>query len=199
MTSSVTRATLLTCHPETPAAAVRGIEARVSWTGDEALALTYLLKGDLSRLRIPQFRRPRRSDRLWEHTCFEAFLGVKGKPEYYEFDFAPSGEWSAYAFRSYRDGAPLEAKRPAPGITVRSSPDSLALDVVIRADQLPIIAPRAQLRLALSAVVENDSGVLSCWALKHPLGKPDFHHSDAFALEIEAPDGVGIKKSRKAK
>jgi hypothetical protein len=199
MTSSVTRTTILTCHPETPADAVRGIEARVSWTEDEALALTYLLTGDLSRLRIPPFRRPRRADRLWEHACFEAFLGIKGELEYYEFNFAPSGEWSAYAFRAYRDGAPLRGKSLTPGMTVRSSADSLALDVVIRADRLPIIAPRAQLRLALSAVVEDDSGRLSYWALKHPPGRPDFHHPDAFALEIEAPDMEDLKKSLMAK
>jgi hypothetical protein len=194
MTSSVTRTTILTRHPETPADAVRRIEARVSWTENEALALTYLLEGDLSRLRIPPFRRPRKADRLWEHACFEAFLGVKGGAEYYEFNFAPSGEWAAYAFRAYRDGAPLKDKSLAPGLTVRSSADSLALDVVIRADRLPIMAPRTQLRLALSAVVEDDTGRLSYWALKHPPGKPDFHHSDAFALEIEAPDMVGVKK-----
>lgn len=196
MTWSVTRTTILTCHPETPADAVRGVEARVSWTEDGALALTYLLTGDLSRLRIPPFRRPRRADRLWEHTCFEAFLGVKGKAEYCEFNFAPSGEWAVYAFRSYRDGAPLKGKRLAPGITVRSSAESLALDLVIRANRLPVLEPRAELRLALSAVVEDERGAPSYWALKHPPGKPDFHHADAFALELEPPDVVGVSKKR---
>jgi hypothetical protein len=41
------------------------------------------------------------------------------------------------------------------------------------------------LRLGLSAVIEDDNGSLSYWALKHPSGKPDFHHPDAFALEID--------------
>ncbi len=40
------------------------------------------------------------------------------------------------------------------------------------------------LKLALSAVVEDDSGTLSYWALKHAPGKPDFHHSDGFVLEL---------------
>jgi hypothetical protein len=153
----------------------------------------------LGRLRIPPFQRPRRADRLWEHTCFEAFVAIKDVPEYREFNFAPSGEWAAYAFRGYREAAPLKSKRRAPGITVRGSADSLALDVLIRTDQLPIIAPSARLRVALAAVVEDDSGALSYWALEHPPGKSDFHHSDAFALEIEAPAVAGAKKSRKAK
>jgi hypothetical protein len=42
----------------------------------------------------------------------------------------------------------------------------------------------ARLTLALSAVIEDEDGVLSYWALKHPAGKPDFHHRDAFALEL---------------
>jgi len=42
----------------------------------------------------------------------------------------------------------------------------------------------ASLSLALSAIVEDDSGKLSYWALRHPPGEPDFHHPDAFALEI---------------
>jgi hypothetical protein len=44
------------------------------------------------------------------------------------------------------------------------------------------------LQLALSAVVEDEQGLLSYWALKHPPGRPDFHHPDAFALELERPD-----------
>jgi len=40
------------------------------------------------------------------------------------------------------------------------------------------------MRLALSAVIEEERGRLSYWALRHPPGKPDFHHPDAFALAL---------------
>jgi hypothetical protein len=33
-------------------------------------------------------------------------------------------------------------------------------------------------------VIEAADGSLSYWALRHPPGKPDFHHRDAFALEL---------------
>jgi hypothetical protein len=33
--------------------------------------------------------------------------------------------------------------------------------------------------------VEDRSGSLSYWALRHAAGKPDFHHPDAFALELD--------------
>jgi hypothetical protein len=34
-------------------------------------------------------------------------------------------------------------------------------------------------------VIETLDGSLSYWALRHPPGKPDFHHSESFALELE--------------
>jgi hypothetical protein len=37
--------------------------------------------------------------------------------------------------------------------------------------------------LGLTAVVEEENGRLSYWALKHPPGKPDFHSPEGFVLE----------------
>jgi hypothetical protein len=34
-------------------------------------------------------------------------------------------------------------------------------------------------------VIEEIDGALSYWALRHAPGKPDFHHRDAFALELD--------------
>jgi hypothetical protein len=192
MVSSVHRSTLhsmphtvdLTRHLGTHSDAVRKIEARVCRT-DEALDLKFMLTGDLSRLRIPPTRSPRRADRLWEHTCFEAFMAMNDKREYYEFNFAPSREWAAYVFRSYRDGEPCVNPELEPRIVVRSAGDRLALDALIHPRMIP---PGVDLRLGLSAVIEEKHGILSYWALKHPAGKPDFHHSDGFALNLPARD-----------
>ena len=41
-----------------------------------------------------------------------------------------------------------------------------------------------ELRLAVCAVMENEQGRVSYWALAHPPGKPDFHHRDGFALRL---------------
>jgi hypothetical protein len=35
-------------------------------------------------------------------------------------------------------------------------------------------------------VIEETNGRKSYWALAHPPGKPDFHHSDCFALGLPA-------------
>ena len=180
---------MLTCHPETYTPAVEEIEARVGWTQDNALAFTYALKGDLMRLRIPLPQPLLRANRLWQHTCFEAFVALKGKPEYHEFNFAPSGQWAAYSFQRYRKRTPLgnDIPAPAPKITVRNLANGLDLDAIVRLDSLPITQPGACLQLALSAVIEDKNGMLSYWALKHPPGKPDFHHRDAFALDLQRP------------
>lgn len=174
----------LTCHPETPSQAVDGIHVRVGRVGNEALMLTFTLTGDIACLRVPPLRSPRQADRLWQHTCCEAFLAVRDTPVYYEFNFAPSSEWTVYAFHGYRERVPLAAEELAPAVTVRSGADRLELDAVLRLDRLPLIVSDARLRLALSTVVEETDGRLSYWALKHAPGKPDFHHPEAFALEL---------------
>jgi hypothetical protein len=40
--------------------------------------------------------------------------------------------------------------------------------------------------MEVSAVIEENSGAKSYWALKHPPGKPDFHHADGFDLTLSA-------------
>ena len=67
-------------------------------------------------------------------------------------------------------------------IAVRRGGERLELDAEIRPACLP---PGPSLRLGLSAVVEEAHGVLSYWALRHPAGAPDFHHTDAFALPLD--------------
>jgi hypothetical protein len=170
---------MLTPHPQTPSQFVRGVDACVDKACGGALALAFSLCGNLGRLRIANPGALRKADRLWEHTCFEAFAGVKGAASYYEFNFAPSREWVAYRFDAYREGkSPLDLPCD-PKIEVRTASDCIELDAVI---SLPFAHP--QLTLALSAVIEDESGALSYWALKHVPGKPDFHHRDAFALEL---------------
>ncbi len=175
----------LTCHPGTRSHAVRGVRARVSRTSAGMLAVIYSLEGELARLRVPPPGRPRIAERLWEHTCCEVFIARAGQPAYHEFNLAPSGEWAAHAFARYRDGALLADDDLDPRIAVRSSADGVALEASISLDRLSPGLARARLVLALSAVLEDDAGALSYWALRHPPGRPDFHHPDAFALELD--------------
>ena len=70
---------------------------------------------------------------------------------------------------------------------VRGHVETLEVSAVVRVDRVLGIAPNIRLSVGLSAVIEDLDGSLSYWSLKHPPGKPDFHHADCFALEIVVP------------
>jgi len=177
--------------PSAPAdaGAVRSVDVNVSGLQDGTLELGYVLAGDLHRLRIPRPRASRHADELWKHTCFEAFIGVRGSDSYFELNVAPSTERAVYSFKSYRQGmAPVNLRHP-PRISVAQSTDQLEVDVNLDLRALPGLfdndkASRPALRVALAAVVEDENGRLSYWALKHAPDKPDFHHPDSFVLEL---------------
>ena len=134
-----------------------------------ALAVNFKLDADLDRLRIP-VRRPRRfADGLWRHTCFEVFIATRSRA-YREYNFSPSGEWAAYAFLSYRKRMPAHPRRPRFRVHRRG----LAATIEVR----------GRVKIGLCAVIEEKNGSLSYWALRHPRGKPDFHHRRAFAMEL---------------
>lgn len=175
-------------HPDSAAGPVRQLEATAGYGPDGALRLTWRLAGDLSRLRVPPVAAPGQADELWRHTCFEAFVADPHSSGYLELNFSPSGQWAAYGFRSYRTGmAPLPLKKP-PAARWRQAADELTLAVDFRMDDLPGPPgprPPVAVRVALAAVIEDQQGTLSYWALRHPAGKPDFHHAEAFVLTAE--------------
>ena len=185
MPSSVVHPVTLMRHPESRSEAVRNVGALVRRKPSGTLAITYSIEGELARVRVPPPRPPCIAHGLWRHTCCECFIAVKGRPGYHEFNLAPSGEWCAYAFAKYREGGPLADEALNPRIVVRSRAERLELDASIPLGRLSAMHPRQRLSLAISAVVEDEQGGLSYWALKHAPGKPDFHHPDSFVLELQ--------------
>jgi len=174
-------------HPASALIPVSAVQARVSIAGDDTLVFTYRIRGDLDRLRLPAPLPPARVDGLWRHTCCEVFVAPTGEAAYREFNFSPSRQWAAYAFRAYRqrdDGIVVAA---APVITLGRREGELALEAKLGSDALPYCAAGTDLQLALSAVIEDADGNCSFWALRHPAGAPDFHHRDAFALTLADP------------
>ena len=152
---------------------------------DGLLLLGYRLSGEIPALRLPEPRPPVRTDGLWRHTCFEAFIGHAGATEYWEYNFSPSGAWAAYHFTAYREGmAPLMKGAP-PMLRLRTTEDHVDLDVTVDLSWLIRSASGVGLKLGLSAVIEDRAQVLSYWALKHPAEKPDFHHADGFVIDLD--------------
>ena len=166
-------------HPDAACDALRGIEASVTRNVGGGLSVDYLLDGDIERLRIPAPRPARVAERLWHHTCCEIFVARRGANGYREFNLSPSGEWAAYDFTRYREGHLLDDAALAPGIVVRNGQGKLELSASIAIPDWP------ELLVALAAVIEEKSGALSYWALRHAPGKPDFHHPCGFVLDLE--------------
>ena len=191
-------------HPRTPGEFLQGVEAGAALDSGE-LRFRYRLDGDPRRIRIPSARAAGRTDGLWRHTCFEAFARIDDAPQYLELNFAPSGQWAAYRFEGYREGmCPLEFDEP-PQITVRGegglAPEGtrsslLELEARVRLSLVDGAGGR-RLRLGLCAVVEDDTGGLSYWALQHAPGRPDFHHPQAFALELPVPQASPVSPAHR--
>lgn len=172
----------LTLHPDSRCDAAAGIEVEAARPRPNNLVLHYIVTGTTRDLVMPPAGEPARADGLWRHTCFEAFLRPLPGEAYCEFNFAPSKQWAAYRFDAYRGGMRDATGIAAPRIETQSSGARYDLLVSLELD-LPGGAPW---RLGLSAAIEETGGRLSYWALAHPPGKPDFHRSDCFALELPA-------------
>jgi hypothetical protein len=184
MSTIVTQRAVLTAHPSTPSDAVRSLEVQLRAEEPGILVFQYSLDAEMSRVYVPLSGAGGRADALWKHTCFEAFVAPADSPGYYEFNFSPSLDWAIYRFSAYREGMALAEIGRAPQISVRRDDGGLELHSAVRLGHLADLRDARHVRIALAAVIEDENGRLSYWGLRHPPGKPDFHHSSGFALEV---------------
>lgn len=170
---------MLSAHPVSPPSPVREFSVTVSRQG-RRLLFEYRVAADPASLRLPERRERARTDGLWRHTCLEIFVARAGSTEYVEYNFSPSDEWAAYRFSGYREGMQPHAA-PAPEFVSRTRADAFELSGSVDLGWLGQSTGRA----GVTAVIEDQAGVLSYWALEHPSGKPDFHHADGFIIELQ--------------
>ena len=172
----------LICHPDAPATAVEHVSVQLATTGTPG-ALWCEFHVASNTLLLPPSAKPERTDGLWTTTCFELFAKPAGGDAYFEFNFSPSFQWAAYSFEGYRSGMQeFAAENPEIWVTPGLPHFSLAVEA------MPLL-PTVRMAIALSAVIEEIDGTKSYWALRHPPGKPDFHHPDCFALELPLREG----------
>lgn len=165
-------------HPATPCPFIDALTVTAeSLPG--SLRFAYEVHGEVARLELPPRLRSLRTDGLWRHTCFEAFLREPAATAYDEFNFAPSGEWAAYHFDRYREGAAELDLAVPPRIDCHQEVDRFRMTVVV-----PCNRTAPEMDLGLSAVLRDQEGHIYYWALRHAPGKADFHHADAFAARV---------------
>jgi hypothetical protein len=202
----------LILHPDSRCGAADAIEVEVRREAPRRLAVRFHATGAIKRMALPgaSFEPPKRADELWRHTCFEAFVRVGDGPAYHEFNLAPSRDWACYRFDDYRSGMEAAKRVTPPGIDLwvhfaqvaserergvqqdhaGNSRDFakpfLELTATLGMEKMLDLPVSEPWHLGLSAVIEEENGNKSYWALTHPVGAPDFHHRDCFALELPA-------------
>jgi len=174
----------LRCHAATPASAVAAVS--VGWQRRSGIwRLDYRFVGDPERIVLPSSTQAGFSEDLWQRTCAEAFVaGADGA--YREFNFSPDGRWAIFDFAGARRRvAALPAPPRPPAIVCRREGASLRLTVDLRAELLPSGRSR---RAGFCAVIEEQGGRFSYWALHHAAGRPDFHAAHTFTARVPDDD-----------
>ncbi len=174
----------LKLHPRSKCRAVSNIEISVSQDTTGHLNVRYFLIGDTRGIKIPPAAPPLRADELWKSTCFELFARRGPEKQYFEFNFSPSTQWAAYGFEDYRTSMHPLPDTAFPSISTSGSDAHMEVNASIALDAICGPASDAIMKLGVSAVIEEVDGAVSYWALSHPPGDPDFHHSDCFALSL---------------
>lgn len=170
-------------HPGgAPLGAAVEVFARAQLIGVGAVRFDYRVAGDVASLAVPARQPSRRTDRLWERTCFEAFVAAGSGAGYCELNFSPSTQWAAYEFDGHRLGMRALALAP-PAVAVEQTAHELRVTATVELGGLAA-APWPR-RVGLTAVIEDQRGGRSYFALRHPRDVPDFHDAEGFAVLLD--------------
>ncbi len=171
----------LIAHPAFQPGEVSKVSVRWSELADGRLMLRYKVEG-CGALVVPPFHGKGRADDLWRKTCFELFLH-DGEGRYREFNFSPCQQWAAWEFGGYRHRTGDFEPAQLPEIIAETGTSIFVLTVFIAQSDVA-----AAQRGALSAVLEEEHGRMSYWALRHGGLQPDFHDPACFVM---APGSAG--------
>ena len=152
------------------------MEARILSLTDSWMRVRWRIDG-VEKLVVPPFAGRGRADNLWKTTCFEIFMMPKdGTPSYSEFNLSPSERWAAYDFCNYREGMSEREFPREPDGTMRVGQAIAIFDASLPRAQMP----EAPCSIGLTAVIEEEGGVKSYWAISHHKEQPDFHDPQSF-------------------
>jgi hypothetical protein len=176
----------LVAHPAAPPRAALALTARVAVRGP-VLRLELEMGGDVAAVAIPEpVRDAARADRLWEHTCFEAFLASSEGDAYLEVNLSPSGEWALWAFDGYRAGMRAAPLAGALRVDVSRGVDALRISAALPVAQVVALLGAPVVVVGPTAVVEERGGGVSYWACRHAGERPDFHRRDGWTVAVYA-------------
>ena len=157
---------------------------------NQELSIIFQLTGQIEKIAIAKSdAHPSRLNELWQTTCFEFFLGLKGSPKYWEFNLSPAGHWNIYRFDDYRQGMTEELAFESLPFSVKVQPDSLTLSLSL--DLEPIISSTQNLEVGITTVIQSkinnlisEQDAITYWALTHVGQEADFHQRKSFILSL---------------
>jgi len=178
--------TLLVYQPDTRA-------SRFSVQGSMAyhppwLSVHFAVHGPVDDLMVPRVKQsPERQHQLWEHTCFEVFFAPVARPQYWEINVSPGGNWNTYRFDHYRRGMHVEPLLHVAQIESHVDPgDTLSMHFQMDVSRLVSAHTLDQDDLECSpcCILVDRAQHKSYWAMDHQPPRPDFHRRASFALRL---------------
>lgn len=118
-----------------------------------------------------------RRDYLWQHTCFELFVGIKNKTAYREINLSPAQAWNCYQFEQYRQPAQMP---PVPAqdiqlLQLQAQPQKLEAILDLQQFLQTNECQWDDLVFGLTSVIKLKNNSELYFALNHSTAQPDFH------------------------
>jgi hypothetical protein len=143
------------------------------------LHVFYQVMGDVASIAWPTppvATPPERRLGLWEMTCFEFFLAVPGRSDYWEVNLSPAGHWNVFRLDGYRSG--LREEEAIGLLPVMVDGSGFSWETILDLSLLGI--EDCEIDLSVTAVIAETSDRISYWALCHAGNEADFHLRDSF-------------------
>jgi len=150
---------------------------------DQRIELCFEVTGTVDLISIePTTPDGKRTNELWQKTCFEFFVKNVNSTSYWEYNLAPSSNWAIYGFSEYRIGKFDDLPKVDIPIHTTVRDNRFTLQSTI---PLPNSLFDQKLQIGLSTVIQDRNGDIYYYALKHMGDKPDFHDARSFIISTD--------------
>ena len=181
--------------PFSPCPAVQHLGYELLLESSSSLRLIVQLEGSLAATLPITNRVGQRQFGLWQHHCFELFIGELESNAYWELNLAPNGNWNCFEFSDYRKDQRESEAYSLAGLQAVRSAQSYRLEANI--DIKPILKKKGLEKMGLEATGLEKRGLekgslalslgasaviatatqLNYFSIRHG-ATPDFHHRD---------------------
>ncbi len=155
--------------PFSPCPAVQHLGYELLLESSSSLRLIVQLEGSLAATLPITNRVGQRQFGLWQHHCFELFIGELESNAYWELNLAPNGNWNCFEFSDYRKDQRESEAYSLAGLQAVRSAQSYRLEANI--DIKPILKKKGLEALGLEALGLEAKGLEATGLEKRGLEK----------------------------